>query len=117
MRGMAGRVAKLAARCRKRRRGSCMTFPPGERSYAGLRCSQSPLLLLHSAAPSTEILRVLPKCLGMKFHAKETMFSAKHWTTWSITMNTVKLDPREEHHRIAGPHSGLSLFLRYLPPR
>jgi pimeloyl-ACP methyl ester carboxylesterase len=28
-----------------------------------------------------------------------------------------KLDPREEHHRIARPHSGLSLFLRYLPPR
>jgi pimeloyl-ACP methyl ester carboxylesterase len=28
-----------------------------------------------------------------------------------------KLDPREEHHRIASPHPGLSLFLRYLPPR
>jgi pimeloyl-ACP methyl ester carboxylesterase len=28
-----------------------------------------------------------------------------------------KLDPREEHHRIASPHKGLSLFLRYLPPR
>ena len=28
-----------------------------------------------------------------------------------------KLDPREEHHRIASPHLGLSLFLRHLPPR
>jgi pimeloyl-ACP methyl ester carboxylesterase len=28
-----------------------------------------------------------------------------------------KLDPREEHHRIASSHSGLSLFLRHLPPR
>jgi pimeloyl-ACP methyl ester carboxylesterase len=28
-----------------------------------------------------------------------------------------KLDPREEHHRIASPHPGLSLFLRHLPPR
>jgi pimeloyl-ACP methyl ester carboxylesterase len=27
-----------------------------------------------------------------------------------------KLDPREVHYRIASPHSGLSLFLRYLPP-
>jgi len=27
-----------------------------------------------------------------------------------------KLDPREEHFRIASPHAGLSLFLRYLPP-
>ena len=27
-----------------------------------------------------------------------------------------KLDPREEHARIASPHGGLSLFLRYLPP-
>jgi pimeloyl-ACP methyl ester carboxylesterase len=27
-----------------------------------------------------------------------------------------KLDPREEHFRIASPHTGLSLFLRYLPP-
>src|SRR6185437_2036754 len=26
-----------------------------------------------------------------------------------------KLDPREEHFRIAGPREGLSLFLRYLP--
>ena len=26
-----------------------------------------------------------------------------------------KLDPREEHFRIPGPHAGLSLFLRYLP--
>ena len=28
-----------------------------------------------------------------------------------------KLDPHEEHHRIASPHPGLSLFLRHLPPR
>jgi pimeloyl-ACP methyl ester carboxylesterase len=28
-----------------------------------------------------------------------------------------RLDPREEHHRIASPHPGLSLFLRHLPPR
>jgi pimeloyl-ACP methyl ester carboxylesterase len=28
-----------------------------------------------------------------------------------------KLDLREEHHRIASPHPGLSLFLRHLPPR
>ena len=27
-----------------------------------------------------------------------------------------RLDSREEHFRIAGPHRGLSLFLRYLPP-
>src|SRR5580700_6172495 len=27
-----------------------------------------------------------------------------------------KLDPREEHFRVASPHDGLSLFLRYLPP-
>jgi pimeloyl-ACP methyl ester carboxylesterase len=27
-----------------------------------------------------------------------------------------KLDPREEHFRIASPHQGLSLFLRVLPP-
>jgi pimeloyl-ACP methyl ester carboxylesterase len=27
-----------------------------------------------------------------------------------------KLDPRERHVRIAGPHAGLSLFLRHLPP-
>jgi pimeloyl-ACP methyl ester carboxylesterase len=26
-----------------------------------------------------------------------------------------KLDPREEHFRISGPHDGLSLFLRFLP--
>jgi pimeloyl-ACP methyl ester carboxylesterase len=26
-----------------------------------------------------------------------------------------RLDPREEHFRIPGPHEGLSLFLRYLP--
>ena len=28
-----------------------------------------------------------------------------------------KLDPREEHFRVPGPHPGMSLFLRYLPPR
>ncbi|AMN42617.1 alpha/beta hydrolase [Rhodoplanes sp. Z2-YC6860] len=28
-----------------------------------------------------------------------------------------KLDPREEHHRVASSHRGLSLFLRYLAPR
>jgi pimeloyl-ACP methyl ester carboxylesterase len=28
-----------------------------------------------------------------------------------------KLDPSEEHFRVPGPHDGLSLFLRYLPPR
>jgi pimeloyl-ACP methyl ester carboxylesterase len=28
-----------------------------------------------------------------------------------------KLDPREEHFCVASPHRGLSLFLRYLPPR
>src|SRR5271167_4969534 len=27
-----------------------------------------------------------------------------------------KLDARERHERIAGPHPGLSLFLRHLPP-
>jgi pimeloyl-ACP methyl ester carboxylesterase len=27
-----------------------------------------------------------------------------------------KLDPREEHFRVAGHHDGFSLFLRYLPP-
>src|SRR5262249_25281139 len=26
-----------------------------------------------------------------------------------------RLDPRERHHRIAGPIAGLSLFLRHLP--
>src|SRR5882724_3008651 len=31
--------------------------------------------------------------------------------------NAVKLDPREDHHRIASPLPGLSLFLRHLPPR
>jgi len=29
--------------------------------------------------------------------------------------NIPKLDPREEHFRIPGPHAGLKLFLRYLP--
>jgi pimeloyl-ACP methyl ester carboxylesterase len=33
-------------------------------------------------------------------------------------MNTTpKLDPREKHFRVPSPHAGLSLFLRYLPPR
>lgn len=27
-----------------------------------------------------------------------------------------RIDPREQHHRIASPREGLSLFLRYLPP-
>ncbi|MGH7041838.1 MAG: alpha/beta hydrolase [Acetobacteraceae bacterium] len=27
-----------------------------------------------------------------------------------------RLDPRETHHRIPGPHAGLGLFLRHLPP-
>jgi len=30
--------------------------------------------------------------------------------------DTPKMDPRERHVRIAGPHPGLSLFLRHLPP-
>ena len=30
---------------------------------------------------------------------------------------TSKLDPREEHFRVPSPQEGLSLFLRYLPPR
>src|ERR1700747_689049 len=42
---------------------------------------------------------------------------------WSMTMSTEtlervaadKLDPHERHFRIASPHAGLSLFLRYLP--
>src|SRR5262245_27411789 len=29
----------------------------------------------------------------------------------------IKLDPGEAHHRIESPNSGLSLFLRHLPPR
>jgi pimeloyl-ACP methyl ester carboxylesterase len=32
-----------------------------------------------------------------------------------MTSNIPKLDPREEHFRIPGPHAGLKLFLRYLP--
>jgi pimeloyl-ACP methyl ester carboxylesterase len=32
-----------------------------------------------------------------------------------MTASLPKLDPREEHFRIAGPHEGLSLFLRLLP--
>jgi pimeloyl-ACP methyl ester carboxylesterase len=33
------------------------------------------------------------------------------------TLDAAKLDPREEHFRVASPHPGLSLFLRYLPPQ
>ena len=33
-----------------------------------------------------------------------------------VRTSAEKLDPREEHFRIASPHAGLSLFLRYLPP-
>jgi pimeloyl-ACP methyl ester carboxylesterase len=32
-----------------------------------------------------------------------------------MTALSPKLDPREEHYRIPGPHEGLSLFLRFLP--
>src|SRR5436189_4049609 len=32
-----------------------------------------------------------------------------------MTGSLPKLDPREEHFRIPGPHEGLSLFLRFLP--
>jgi pimeloyl-ACP methyl ester carboxylesterase len=35
----------------------------------------------------------------------------------AVMNTTSKLDPREEHFRIPGPHRGLSLFLRYLPGR
>src|SRR6204780_980434 len=31
-----------------------------------------------------------------------------------MTIGSAKLDPREEHFRIQGPHDGLQLFLRYL---
>jgi pimeloyl-ACP methyl ester carboxylesterase len=31
-------------------------------------------------------------------------------------MDAPKLDPREQHRTIPGPHPGLKLFLRYLPP-
>jgi pimeloyl-ACP methyl ester carboxylesterase len=31
-----------------------------------------------------------------------------------MTIGSAKLDPREEHFRIQGPHNGLQLFLRYL---
>lgn len=34
----------------------------------------------------------------------------------TIMNTTTKLDPREEHFRVASPHPGLSLFLRYLGP-
>lgn len=34
----------------------------------------------------------------------------------SDTPAAPQLDPREQHVRIAGPHQGLGLFLRYLPP-
>jgi pimeloyl-ACP methyl ester carboxylesterase len=36
--------------------------------------------------------------------------------TFLTTTAAPKLDPREQHFRVAGPHQGLSLFLRYLPP-
>jgi pimeloyl-ACP methyl ester carboxylesterase len=32
------------------------------------------------------------------------------------TPHAPRLDPNEQHFRIPGPHPGLSLFLRYLPP-
>jgi pimeloyl-ACP methyl ester carboxylesterase len=32
-----------------------------------------------------------------------------------MVSNIPKLDPREQHFRIPGPHAGLNLFLRYLP--
>ncbi len=32
-----------------------------------------------------------------------------------MTGSLPRLDPREEHFRIAGPHKGMSLFLRFLP--
>ena len=38
-------------------------------------------------------------------------------TTQTLERPAAKLDPREEHFRIASPHACLSLFLRYLPPR
>jgi pimeloyl-ACP methyl ester carboxylesterase len=60
----------------------------------------------------------------MKFHTKRAISIAGDRQPWSIIMDTavlkptaVRLDPREEHHRIASPHAGLSLFLRHLPPR
>src|SRR5580704_5106920 len=33
-----------------------------------------------------------------------------------FSIDAPKLDPREEHFRLASPYPGLSLFLRYLPP-
>lgn len=33
-----------------------------------------------------------------------------------VEINFPKLDAREEHFRISSHRSGLSLFLRYLPP-
>src|SRR4051812_36142549 len=69
-------------------------------------------------------LRALPKRSGMKFYTKRAISVAGDMKPWSAVMDTAvsnpmaaKLDPREEHHRIASPHSGLSLFLRYLSPR
>jgi pimeloyl-ACP methyl ester carboxylesterase len=35
----------------------------------------------------------------------------------ALLANTPKLDPREAHFRVPSAHDGLSLFLRYLPPR
>ena len=34
----------------------------------------------------------------------------------SVRIAAPLLDPRETHHRIPGPHAGLRLFLRHLPP-
>ena len=33
-----------------------------------------------------------------------------------FSTDSLKLDPREVHFRVPGPHRGLSLFLRYLTP-
>jgi len=33
-----------------------------------------------------------------------------------MSLSLPKLDPKEEHFRIASPSEGLTLFLRYLPP-
>lgn len=32
-------------------------------------------------------------------------------------MELIRMDPREEHFRVPGPHAGLKLFVRYLPAR
>src|SRR5260221_13615592 len=107
MRGATGRVARHAgrpaARRRNRRRGSCMAFPPGERSYAGLRCGQSPLLQLRRAEPPTATLRVLPKCLGdevpcKRNHVQREALDNIAMNTTVLKPNAAKLEPREEHH-------------------